>query len=82
MTLRPGIKDINSLIEAEIDFDGQQYKIWLPVMFIRFSSREGTLYSSSTKVVTPSRIFSNENQAKRLIPVLNITTRGEATVWV
>lgn len=62
--------DINSVIEANVDIDGRKYKLWLPVMFIQLSKpREGGMQPTdkSTKIVYPSKLFSNEIEAEKII---------------
>lgn len=70
--LRNG-NDINSVIEANVDIDGRKYKLWLPVMFIQLSKpREGGMQpgDKSTKIVYPSKLFSNEIEAEKIIDSL------------
>jgi len=64
-------------MEAEISVNEVSYKIWMPLMFIRFTNaRNSNQFSASTRVVNPSRIFSNEYDSKKLIPSLMTTNKG------
>lgn len=64
-------------MEAEINVNEVSYKIWMPLMFIKFTNaRDSNQYSASTRIVNPSRIFSNEYESKKLIPSLTTTNKG------
>ena len=82
ITLSSQASDLNSVIEANVRIDSEEYKIWIPAMFIKISEYKHQAYfkNLSSKTIHPHKYFGNPEEAEKILPG-HKTGQGDLKVW-
>lgn len=80
--MKPSAKDLNSVIEANARVEGENFKLWIPAMFIKMERKSNTDYYGqlSTKTVMPHKYFRNSSEAHKVI-TMGHDERDELEAW-